>query len=130
MRGPWLTKKAALMLVTWCCVLGVPRVWAQENSRTMTGAALYHTYCASCHGDSGRGDGPVGAVLRTPPADLTALARNNGGIFPDSRVSEFIDGRRDVLAHGPRAMPVWGLMFQNRDTIRKLVEHLRTLQQP
>jgi mono/diheme cytochrome c family protein len=129
MRNPWLTKKAALMLVAWCCVLGVSRAWPQEDGRTVTGAALYQTHCASCHGDRGRGDGPVGAALRTPPADLTAIARNNGGIFPDSMVSEYIDGMRDVLAHGPRAMPVWGLMFQNRDAIRMIVDHLRTLQQ-
>jgi mono/diheme cytochrome c family protein len=118
------------MLLTWGCVLGVSRAWPQENGRTVTGAALYQTHCASCHGDSGRGDGPVGAALRTPPADLTALARHNGGIFPDRLVSEFIEGTRDVLAHGPRAMPVWGLLFQNRDTIRTIVDHLRTLQQP
>jgi len=72
----------------------------------------------------------VGAALRTPPADLTTTARKNGGIFPDGMVIEFIDGTRDVLAHGPRAMPVWGLVFQNRETIRKIVDHLRTLQQP
>jgi mono/diheme cytochrome c family protein len=130
MRGPLLTKNEALILVTLCCVLGVSRVWPQENGSTVTGAALYHTHCASCHGESGRGDGMVGAALRTPPADLTAIAGKNGGIFPDGMIIEFIDGTRDVLAHGPRAMPVWGLVFQNRETIRKIVDHLRTLQQP
>jgi mono/diheme cytochrome c family protein len=130
MRGPLLIKNEALILVTLCFVLGVSRVWPQENGGTVTGAALYHTHCASCHGESGRGDGMVGAALRTPPADLTAIARKNGGIFPDSMVIEFIDGTRDILAHGPRAMPVWGLIFQNRETIRKIVDHLRTLQQP
>jgi mono/diheme cytochrome c family protein len=130
MRGAFLTKNAALILATLCCVLGVSRVWAQENGSTVTGAALYRTHCAPCHGESGRGDGMVGAALRTPPADLTAIAGKNGGIFPDSMVIEFIDGTRDVLAHGPRAMPVWGLIFQNRETIRKIVDHLRTLQQP
>ena len=37
-----------------------------------TGAALYRTHCATCHGASGRGDGPGGAGLLKPPADLTA----------------------------------------------------------
>jgi cytochrome c len=53
MRGPLLTKNEALILVTLCCVLGVSRVWPQENGSTVTGAALYHTHCASCHGESG-----------------------------------------------------------------------------
>jgi hypothetical protein len=48
----------------------------------------------------------VGAALRTPPADLTAIAGKNGGTFPDGMIIEFIDGTRHVLAHGPRAMPV------------------------
>lgn len=62
-------------------------------------------------------------------ADLTAIARKNGGPFPDGMVIEFIDSPRDVLAHGPRAMPVWSLVFQHRETIRKIVDYLRGLQQ-
>ena len=70
----------------------------------------------------------VGAALRTPPADLTALTQKNGGVFPEGKVSEFIDGTRDVTAHGPRSMPVWGLVFQNGETIHKIVEYIRELQ--
>ena len=36
------------------------------------GAALFRTDCATCHGAGGRGDGPGGAGLPRPPADLTA----------------------------------------------------------
>ncbi len=37
-----------------------------------SGAALFRAHCASCHGVGGRGDGPGGAGLPRPPADLTA----------------------------------------------------------
>jgi putative copper resistance protein D len=37
-----------------------------------SGARLYATHCATCHGPAGRGDGPGGAGLPRPPADLTA----------------------------------------------------------
>jgi putative copper resistance protein D len=37
-----------------------------------SGAALYQAHCATCHGPAGRGDGPGGAGLPRPPADLTA----------------------------------------------------------
>jgi len=36
------------------------------------GAVLYRGHCATCHGPAGRGDGPGGAGLPKPPADLTA----------------------------------------------------------
>jgi mono/diheme cytochrome c family protein len=35
------------------------------------GKTTYTMFCSSCHGDSGKGDGPVGAVLNPPPRDLT-----------------------------------------------------------
>jgi hypothetical protein len=44
-------------------------------------------------------------------------------------VAEFIDGQRDVLAHGQRSMPVWGLNFQNQALIDAIVAYLGTLQQ-
>jgi high-affinity iron transporter len=34
------------------------------------GAEVYQTNCASCHGTLGRGDGPAGAGLTPPPANL------------------------------------------------------------
>lgn len=128
MNMPLLRKKGSQVLAALCLILGAQQVQAQENGSTVTGATLFRTHCASCHGESGQGDGMVGAALRTPPADLTVIARNNGGVFPDGMIVEFIDGTREVLAHGPRAMPVWGLIFQNRETIRKIVDYVRDLQ--
>jgi len=75
------------------------------------GAALYRRYCASCHGLTGRGDGPVAETLSTPPADLTQLAKKAGGHFDEPGLIAYIDGRRWVKAHGPREMPVWGAVF-------------------
>ena len=104
-----------------------------------SGASLYRTHCASCHGVSGRGDGAVAPYLRVPPADLTRLAIGNGGAIPAERLARVIDGRQAVRAHGSRDMPVWGLVF-SRSTmmagesaidprIQAIVEHLATLQQ-
>jgi putative copper resistance protein D len=36
------------------------------------GRAIYRVHCEACHGVAGYGDGPAGAGLRPPPADLTA----------------------------------------------------------
>lgn len=35
------------------------------------GRALYSANCATCHGPTGRGDGPAAPSLNPPPADLT-----------------------------------------------------------
>ncbi len=68
----------------------------------------YRMGCAACHGTDGKGMGPVGALFGKPPADLTILAKNNNGVFPFSSVYEVIDGRKAVIAHGTRDMPIWG----------------------
>jgi mono/diheme cytochrome c family protein len=36
------------------------------------GKTLYSSACASCHGESGRGDGPAGGAINPPPKNLTA----------------------------------------------------------
>ena len=74
----------------------------------------FRTYCRSCHGSEGRGDGPVAADLRQPPPDLTLLAERESGRFPASAVRQKIDGRDPVGSHGPGDMPVWGLTFSVR----------------
>jgi mono/diheme cytochrome c family protein len=72
------------------------------------GRVLYLRNCASCHGVTGDGRGPVAPALKTPPADLRLLSRRYGDPLPEDQIARFIDGRADIAAHGPRDMPVWG----------------------
>jgi len=81
-------------------------------ANTDVGKEEFESKCATCHGTSAKGDGPQSLSLPTKPADLTILAKKNGGVFPTRRVYEIIDGRQEVAAHGPRTMPVWGRFFQ------------------
>jgi mono/diheme cytochrome c family protein len=75
------------------------------------GSRLFRTYCASCHGTAGRGDGPMAMQLRRMPPDLTQYTKRNGGVFPSEQVYRIVDGR-DVMSHGDREMPVWGDAFR------------------
>ncbi len=75
---------------------------------SLDGSEMYKTWCASCHGISGKGDGPAASALKTRPTDLTLLAKKNGGKFPTEKVRSYIDGTTSVDAHGSREMPVWG----------------------
>lgn len=81
-------------------------------TRSFSGVEMYKTWCASCHGLLGKGDGPAAAALKIAPADLTQLAKKNGGKFPMEKVRNYIDGTKEVASHGSRDMPVWGNFFR------------------
>jgi mono/diheme cytochrome c family protein len=76
-----------------------------------SGQEMFSTYCAVCHGKDGKGNGPAAPALKTPPADLTALAKKDGGKYPALHVSSVIRGEADLPAHGNKEMPVWGTLF-------------------
>lgn len=90
-----------------------PRAASQETKKTeaFSGAALYAERCATCHGPSATGDGPMSRALKHVPSDLTSLSIRNSGSFPSARVHRIIEGR-DVDSHGDREMPVWGDVFK------------------
>ena len=70
----------------------------------------YASFCAACHGPSGRGDGPAGAELSPKPADLTGLAARNGGVFPTTQVMAYIWRGEGAAAH--RAMPSFAPLLE------------------
>lgn len=97
----------------------LPMSGLSAQAEEAPGRAEFLRSCASCHGTSGRGDGPVAKSLSTPPADLTRLAEANNGVFPIARVYEVIDGRIERLVHGTRDMPVWGDRYMQDITSRE-----------
>lgn len=115
-----------------------------EEAADDRGLTEYEISCMKCHGPDGKGDGPTAARLTKPPADLTRIAKANGGVFPEKRVREMIDGRSDVAAHGLRQMPVWGARYRTsadpgdrpkdvdkraKALIEQLVAYLKTIQE-
>jgi glycine cleavage system protein P-like pyridoxal-binding family len=108
----------------------------------MSGAELYKSFCAPCHGVQGHGDGPVAPSLKQRPADLTLLAQRGGGVFSAEKVHRMIDGRAMPRAHGSSDMPVWGWEFygyEGEDATRRrrvaefidqLVDYLQSIQSP
>lgn len=82
------------------------------------GQAIYLDHCATCHGLSGQGDGPMAGVLLIKPVNLTRLAAENDAIFPLVKVVKRIDGRDPLVAHGS-PMPVYGDFFDGNETALK-----------
>ncbi len=128
--------RLAVALATLLLVAPVTAEEAGDSESVRRGALTYRTYCQSCHGPEGRGDGSLAAELKHPPADLSSLARRAGGRFPTLEVRRKIDGRDPAPSHGPSEMPVWGPTFELRGEdspeverrIDDLVALLRTLQ--
>jgi mono/diheme cytochrome c family protein len=133
-------------LVRRCTILGsllalapLASAPAEEISH-YNGEQLYYRFCASCHGESAEGDGPVASFFKLAPPDLTLIAKRRGGQFSAEEVARIIDGRDLRAPHGSRKMPVWGLEFYYADTgnpdkqtqveglVDRLVEYLRKLQ--
>ena len=116
-----------------------PAAQAQTEMRQrVTGGEVFRTYCATCHGPSGRGDGPLASSMGRKPADLTEIAKRNGGEYPSELVFRTIDGKTPVRGHGGPDMPVWGDAFARsrdggdeatvKERIDSLVDFIRTLQ--
>jgi mono/diheme cytochrome c family protein len=110
----------------------------EESSAASRGQDLYRVHCATCHGKTGRGDGPLAESLRYAPPDLTLLARRNRGRFDPDKVHRMVDGRRPVKGHGGPEMPVWGDAFRQsadryseeavKARIDAIVTHLLSIQ--
>jgi mono/diheme cytochrome c family protein len=79
-----------------------------------TGAEMFATHCASCHGDDGEGGGPVAAVMAITVPNLRTLSMRSGGAFPADAIAAYIDGREQRAAHGTRTMPIWGDVLQDK----------------
>ena len=99
----------------------IKRVNARPTA-TLNGVDLFKEYCAVCHGNDAKGDGPAADALKKRPADLTQLARKNGGNFPELHVMNFIKGQDVVAAHGSRDMPIWGSIFSQMSSNPDLVQ--------
>ena len=130
---------SALFSLTACGLLFA--ACATTSPETPTGAQVYSTHCAACHGPTGEGDGPVAESIAVPIPNLRQLDARNGGAFPEDAIAGLIDGRNLPDAHGARQMPVWGLVFAATESIvpgadtpatriDALLDYLRTIQSP
>jgi len=131
-------KKAALAAA---CLAGFgSAAVAQDMS---AGKQEYDAACAICHGESGKGMGPMAPLLNIDVPDLTHLAAKNEGEFPYLQVFLVVDGRSGVRGHG-ETMPIWGERFSisaeedfgvygaeivTRGRITVLVDYIESLQE-
>jgi mono/diheme cytochrome c family protein len=108
-----------------------------DSPEAVSGKQTFMQYCASCHGENAKGAGPAASALKTPPANLTTLAKHNAGKFPYEYVAGVIRFGKPIAAHGSLDMPVWGPIFSMVDfhevaiqrRIKNLCEFLASVQE-
>lgn len=135
------SKRFAVLILTIMVGLGaaaqkIKKVPAQYTSPA-SGKDMYMNQCAACHGADAKGNGPAASALKTPPTDLTVLAKNNNGKFPANHVYSSIVGDLNVPAHGTAEMPMWGNVYRSmskgheaevQQRISNLTEYIKSLQ--
>lgn len=97
---------------------------------------MYTQYCAVCHGVDGKGNGPAASEFKQPPTDLTLLARNNNGKYPEDKVYSTLKFGTAAPAHGTLQMPIWIDLFRSIDKtdsvpqlrMHNLVEYIKGIQ--
>jgi mono/diheme cytochrome c family protein len=133
-------RHAVVLLVSLHVPVAARAADSPDAEAARAGADLFKTHCASCHGESGKGDGKLADGLQYAPADLTRISQRNRGKFPFERVVQIVDGRKPMKGHGRTDMPVWGdvLLTQRegydkdkvKEQIRRLAHHLASIQEP
>ena len=90
------------------------------------GKATYDTYCASCHGMEGRGDGPVAEALIPRPTNFQDPAYwSRLGPGGDIHILRYIKQGGRARDHASY-MPAWEAVL-TEEQIRELIVYLRRL---
>jgi mono/diheme cytochrome c family protein len=124
------THSVPFLVVLFLCFvsIGMAQQRKQKIERApVEGKEWFRAYCASCHGDDAKGNGPVAKELKEPPPDLTTLAKRNNGKFPEDYVKKVLVHGVTVPAHGSSEMPIWGPVFAGINT-RGLTQYLESVQ--
>lgn len=95
------------------------------------GKAVFDTNCSSCHGPSGKGDGPVGAVLNPKPRDFSVGAfkfdANKSGAPGEDADLKIVIQQGAAAFGGSPLMAGWPTLSD--DDIDNVIAYIRSLKQ-
>lgn len=104
---------------------------AQAAGDPAAGKVTYMQFCVTCHGEGGKGDGPVGKALNPPPRDFTKAefkfdADKDGKAGTDADLKSVITKGAGAFG-GNQLMAPWGHLPAS--DVDNLIAYIRTLKQ-
>jgi mono/diheme cytochrome c family protein len=95
------------------------------------GKATFSMNCESCHGATGKGDGPVGAALQPPPRDFSVVAftfktESDGTAGTDADLKNVISQGAAAFGGSPLMAP-WPTLSD--DDVANVIAYIRSLKQ-
>lgn len=114
-------RKPAVFLAFMGTALLLSAVPSAVLAKSFEGRKLYTTYCLVCHGEDGRGKGPLAAKLKKAPASLVDSARMEK--YTDQDLFRVIESGKahDKIMEG---MPQWGSVLPG-PSVQAVVAYLR-----
>jgi mono/diheme cytochrome c family protein len=113
---------APALLIALCTLVLALTLQAQAADPE-EGKKVYMQFCSSCHGQSGKGDGPAAAALNPKPRDHTD--REYMSKLSDEQLFKVIKEGGASIGKSP-LMPPWGPSLKD-DQIKDVIAYVRTL---
>ncbi|MGH0029720.1 MAG: c-type cytochrome [Myxococcota bacterium] len=125
-----MTKTSTLLAALALACLLLPATGAMAADAA-AGKTTFDANCSSCHGVSGKGDGPVGAALQPPPRDFTTGdfkfdTDGDGKSGTDADLKAVI-GQGAAAFGGSPLMAPWPALSD--DDVANVIAHIRSLKQ-
>jgi len=119
--------RIALGALAVSAFISADAAWAGDPA---AGKAKYDMFCVSCHGPTGKGDGPVGAALNPKPRDFSVGAfkfdaDKDGSVGTDADLKLVIKNGGGAYGGSPMMAP-WGATLSDAD-LENVVAYVRTL---
>jgi cytochrome c oxidase cbb3-type subunit 3 len=111
-----------MFVVTLCAVM-LGSAYAAHAGDVEQGKKLYGQFCVSCHGQSGKGDGPAAAALNPKPRDHTDKELMSK--LSDDDMLKVIKNGGASVGKSP-LMPPWGGALKD-EQIKDVIAYIRTL---
>jgi mono/diheme cytochrome c family protein len=111
------------MFLVVVCAMVLSTALVAHAADVDEGKKLYGQFCVSCHGQSGKGDGPAATALNPKPRDHTDKELMSK--LSDEDMLKVIKNGGVSVGKSP-LMPPWGASLKD-DQIKDVIAYIRTL---